>query len=306
MAAFLENKHDIALVRARALSGAGRLAYFQSDFATARALLEEAVALFQQEGDQAGAVNAMSSLMVVFIWQGEADAALALLHEGMTLLQSMPDRPALLPVLSNFGWAASHLSVTEALADALALNEEVVELARAAGDVKSLALGLSCLAQCYYWMAEWETARPLFEEGIALLREIGAVWILDYALFGLGQTALQQGRYAEARAHSGEALARLDKPQTQIGTPYFLETFAFVAIAEEQPQRGARLLAAAAQVREQQHSFGQPLIVAQTERYLKILHTMLDEAAFETAWQEGRALSVTEAVAYALEEVSAR
>lgn len=162
-------KDDIALIRARALCGAGRLAYFESDFAAARTLLEEGVALLRQSGNEADAVDAMSSLMAVLTWQGETAAALALLREGMTLLQPLKDRSGLLPVLSNLGWAASHLSTSEALAHAHALNEEVVRLARAAGDKRSLALALACLAQCFYWIEEWTTARSLYEESIPLL-----------------------------------------------------------------------------------------------------------------------------------------
>ena len=296
---------DALLIRARALCGAGRLAYFESDFAAARTQLEEGVRLFRRTGDQADTVNAMSSLMVVLIWQGEAAAALSLLREGMTLLRPMQDRPRLLPVLSNFGWAASHLSMPEALADARAVNEEVVRLARAAGDQRSLALALACLAQCFYWTEEWATARSLYEESIPLLREVGAMWILDYALWGLGQTALRQGRHDEARVISGEAMSRQEHIETWIGTPYYLESFAFLAAAEGQPQRAVRLMGAAARIREQQHSFAQPLVVIQNERYLSTLRTTLDEARFAAAWNEGRAMMVAEAVTYALEEPGA-
>ena len=302
---YLEKKDDLLLIRARALCGAGRLAYFESDFAVARTQLEEAARLFRQAGDQAGAVNSMSSLMVVLVWQGKTAAALALLREGMTLLRPMQDRQSLLPVLSNFGWAASHLSAPEALADARALNEEVVCLARTAGDNRSLGLALACLAQCFYWMAEWATARPLYEESIPLLREVGAMWMLDYALWGLGQTVLRQGYHDEALAISREAMARQEHLETWIGTPYYLESFAILAVAEGQPERAVRLLAAAARTREQQHSHAQPLVVSQNEHYLSMLHAMLDEARFEVAWNEGRAMTVRAAVAYALEEPEA-
>lgn len=300
-----EKQDEGLLIRARALCGAGRLAYFESDFAAARAQLEEGVRLFRRTGDQAGAVSGMSSLMVVLVWQGEAAAALALLREGMTLLRPMTERSGLLPVLSNFGWAASHLSMPEALADARTLNEEVVSLALAAGDQRSLALALACLAQCFYWTEEWATARPLYEESIPLLREVGAMWMLDYALWGLGQTLLRQGCHDEARAISREALARQEHLETWIGTPYYLESFAFLAAAEGQPQRAVRLLAAAARTREQQHSHAQPLVVSQNAHYLSMLRATLDEATFEAAWNEGRAMTVRDAVAYALEEPDA-
>ena len=290
-----------AAMRAKALCAAGRMAYFESDFAAARANLEEGLALFRQSGDQFGVISAMSSLLLVSSWQGETAAALSLFQEGMAILRQMPDRTRLLPVLTNFGWATLFLSAPEILSDARTLNEEVVRLARAAGDKRSLGIALDCLGQCFYWTDQLAPARRVYEECLPLLRYIGENLMADHAIWGLGKVALREGRLEEARACAARSLFFQKQHKSPIGVPYIIESFAHLAVVEAQPQRAVRLFAAAARLREEQRSFPQPLVVAENEQYLTPLRETLSAEDFATAWAQGDALTMEEAITYALE-----
>ena len=147
----LEKKDDGLLIRARALCGAGRLAWYELDLAAARAHLEEGLAIFRRAGDPAGTLDALSSVIMVLSWQGEDAAALALVQEGMSLLRQIEDRQKQLPILSNFGWAVAFTCSPETLDDSWSINQEVAILARAAGDKRSLAWALNGLGLCCYW-----------------------------------------------------------------------------------------------------------------------------------------------------------
>jgi hypothetical protein len=77
-----------------------------------------------------------------------------------------------------------------------------------------------------------------------------------------------------------------------------------VAIGEEQPRRGVRLLGAADRLRE---TIGAPLPPQEQvdhERRLAALRAALDEPTFDAAWAEGRAMTLEEAVAEAMKETS--
>jgi hypothetical protein len=126
--------------KARALCSAGRLAWFGGDFLTARARLEEGLALLRAAGDVPGVVSAMSSLIMVLSWQGEEERALSLVRESCELVGRVPDRAGLLPVLGALGYALHTLSSTRAQGEVRAINEEVVRLARAAGNARALAV----------------------------------------------------------------------------------------------------------------------------------------------------------------------
>ncbi len=79
-----------------------------------------------------------------------------------------------------------------------------------------------------------------------------------------------------------------------------LESFAYLAIDEGQALRGARLLAAAAKLRETYGSIQQPLLTAEQEEYLEKIRALLAPAELEKAWSEGRAMKLEEAITYSL------
>lgn len=292
------------LLRGRVLCAAGRMAYFESDFAGARVRLEEGLALFRQSGDQVGTLNAISSLLLVLSWQGESDTALSLFHEGMAILSQIKERQSLLPVLGSFAWAATFMASPEALTDTLPINEEVVRLARAAGDKRSLGIALDCLGQCFYWTNDLMSARRVYEECLPLLRDIGENLMADHAIWGLGKVALREGRLEEARSCAARSLLFQKQHKSPIGVPYIIESFADLAVVENQPQRAVRLFAAAARTREAQNSFPQPLVVAENEQYLAPLRETLSAEEFAAAWKEGHTMTIEEAIEYALEKES--
>jgi hypothetical protein len=81
-----------------------------------------------------------------------------------------------------------------------------------------------------------------------------------------------------------------------------LECLAFIAKAEEEDQRAARLLGAAEVLRE---TIRIPMISTEQleyDREVSDLRTNMDESAFAKAWAEGRAMSMEQAIAYALEQ----
>nr|CAA9294479.1 hypothetical protein AVDCRST_MAG63-4900 [uncultured Armatimonadetes bacterium] len=293
--------NDSTSIRARALCGAARLAWYELDLAQARAHLDEALALFRRAGDPAGMISAMSNLVIILTWQGESDRALSLLQEGMDILGRLEDRPSLLPVLSEFGFAAAQSAMPEALLDAMTVSQEVVRLARAAGDTRSLASGLANLGLIRYWADDLAPARSFYEESLTRFREAGDVWGASLALWGLSNVARRQGRYAEARTFNAESMVLQTQHKSPIGAPYTLESFAYIATAEEQPRRAARLLGAAQGIRERHGGSLQPLALAEWERHCDALCALLDPTEFESAWAEGRAWTTEEAIARALD-----
>ena len=285
--------------RARALGGAGWMAWYEMDLDAARARLEESLTLFRQSGDLAGTVGAISGLGMVLLWRGEHAEALALCREGADLLGRVQERRGLLPVLAGFGWTVSFLCAAELQDDAWAVNREVATLARAAGDKRSLAWALDGLGMCRYWKGDWAQSRSFCEESLALFRQLGELWGAGHMAWLLGNVAREEGRYEEARARNEEAMSFLAQHKSWAGLPYWLESAAYLAIAQNDPRRAARLLGAADRARETQQSAPQPLVFAERRRQTALLDTMLDAAEQETARAEGRALTDEEAFAYA-------
>jgi predicted ATPase/DNA-binding CsgD family transcriptional regulator/Tfp pilus assembly protein PilF len=364
-------------LRATALNGAGRLAHTQRDYAAARALHEEALALFRGAGDRPGIARALYSLAFVARHQGDYAAARARLDEVLALQRELGDD-------HGIGWSLHSAGLVARLqgdyAAARACLEEALTLQRTLGDTFGIAWTLNGLGLTARDAGDYAAARAHFEEGAALCRDLGeqrgvigmrhnaglvAYDQGDYAvararledslafsrgaedrqgaaeaLTHLGLVARHQGDYAAARARLQDALALLravgDRPGTALAliglglvaldggdaaaarapleeavvllweagdrraTVAALEAVARLAAAQGQVARAARLLGAAARLRE---AIGAPLPPAERadhDRTAAAARARLAPGAFRAAWAAGAALPPQEAIDEAL------
>jgi hypothetical protein len=106
----------------------------------------------------------------------------------------------------------------------------------------------------------------------------------------------------EARSLREESLTRYRELGNKEGIAESLESFAHQAARGREWERAARFWGAAAALRE---AIGAPLEFhwrEERERDLGATRAALGEEAFAAAWAEGQALSLEEAVAYALQD----
>jgi DNA-binding SARP family transcriptional activator len=89
-----------------------------------------------------------------------------------------------------------------------------------------------------------------------------------------------------------------------LGTAYYVWVFGTVNALRRNPIQAARLWGAAEALRERMGmSFSHfDLAASGYEQHLAAVRSALDEASFEAAWAEGRAMSPEQAIEYALEE----
>src|SRR5437870_4385107 len=116
----------------------------------------------------------------------------------------------------------------------------------------------------------------------------------------MGISAHRQRNFPQARARYQEFLAI----GRELGSPYHvgnvLSQFASLAAAQQQPERAARLIGAAAMVNETFRTRPIPLIEALFAEAVDLARRALGEEAFAQALAEGRAMSNDEAIAEAL------
>jgi len=72
--------------------------------------------------------------------------------------------------------------------------------------------------------------------------------------------------------------------------------------AKGQPELAARLFGVSESILQDLGASLQPADKIEIDRYLDDIRTQLDERTFEKAWAEGRAMSLEDAVALALDE----
>jgi tetratricopeptide (TPR) repeat protein len=92
--------------RADALSGAGNLAHMQGDYASARSLFEEGLALQRELGDKSGIAMSYMNLGIVANDQGDYAAARSLYEESLALHRELGDKHGMAASLVNLGIVA--------------------------------------------------------------------------------------------------------------------------------------------------------------------------------------------------------
>jgi tetratricopeptide (TPR) repeat protein len=186
-------------------------------------------------------------------------------------------------------------------AEAEARAREAVDLLRARGSREGLCFSLIHLAIALRWRGDWAAAHDLHEQSLVTARELGTPWEIGTALREIGLAECDEGHADLALRHLAEAMTVLHGLGDRPGVIESLEGLAGVAAATAAPRRAARLWGAAHALQQAMggaRSAHQQIIY---ERQVQPARSILTAEAFDQAWDEGRAMTLEDAVRYALD-----
>ena len=284
--------------RAKALIGAGALAYEQGDYGPATALLEESLALYRDLGDKTGTAWALHSLAFVPRDQGDYSRAGALLEESLDLFRGVGDKAGIARALHSL---ARVVRDQGDFSRATALYQESLALFRSVGDDWGIAWALSRLALVLRPQGAYGRATALLEESMTMFRDQKDQRGIAWSHLQLGLVALDQGDYSRAGAPLAESLALWRDLGDKYGMAQLVGELAAVACAQGQPERAARLFGAAHAQREAIGACLPPPDQAAFERRVAAARARLGDNAFAAVWAQGLAMAPEQAVAEALQ-----
>ncbi|MDQ4126389.1 MAG: LuxR C-terminal-related transcriptional regulator [Actinomycetota bacterium] len=237
----------------------------------------------------------------IVLWQGDYEKAMRLLEEGLALFKDLGDKPGIANSLFHMGHVAIHQGDR---ARVEVVCREAEELRREPLDQRELAYLLIFLALAALDERDYGRVETLYEESMALTQELGDKRGIAMCLTALMMTSLEQGDHERAAVLLEEDLRLLQELRDKAGIVYGLLGTAGVASLRGEPARAARLWGATEALRE---AIGLPTTHFDRahydfEGYIATARSQLDEAAWETAWTAGRAMSPEEALEYALSE----
>lgn len=183
---------------------------------------------------------------------------------------------------------------------ARSLLDEALTLAREAGDSYRIAMALNYLGDLGRCEQNYAQAQAVYEESLALLRDLGAERDFAALLHNLGHTCLHLGDLERAYTFFNESLQAHQAQQNRTGMTECLIGFAALAVACGSPAAGVRLLIAMMSNGGDQAVAEWPATRMEYEHTLTLARARLTEAEFQAEQAAGRILSLEQAIKVAL------
>ncbi|MCA1553926.1 MAG: tetratricopeptide repeat protein [Chloroflexi bacterium] len=181
-------------------------------------------------------------------------------------------------------------------ASARALQAESLAMFRQIGDAHGQAMLCTNMGEWERLHGHHSSALAFYDEALALYRELGNRGGIALVLHNMAHSHLAQGDALRARQYFVESLMIYEEMNNPEGIAMCLAGFAAHAVAAEEPHRAARWFGASDAIYERISARMDLADRAVMDAYVEQVRAALGADAFERAWNDGRALSVAEAV----------
>ena len=284
-------------LRARLLFAAAVLAGEQGDYEAGRQLFEDSLETCLELNDTRGVAVALNALAVNARERGDLAGAAALFERCVPLWKDLGDSADIARALSNL---ANVRKMKGEYAAASALYDECLTMFRKAGDGAGVAWTLNYQADVAREKADLVVARSFCEQSLAAFRQLRDGWGIATTLSDLASLHCDQGNDVEARSLYGESIKMFQELGHKRGIARALESLAASAAAQSNAEKSLHLAGAAAALRQRLGAPLTPSEQSRLEKALEFARRTLGSAAGLTAWMEGWAMPVEQAVREAL------
>jgi len=229
-------------------------------------------------------------------WQADMTVAQGFYDECLELTRRVGDARAIANAIYNAAWPMIVDRV--ALPRAKLLLEEAIPLFRELGDQGGVARTLWGLGNVAYFGKDYPAAVPPLEEAQSIFRELDDRFMLGWSTHTLGLVAVKTDDIDAAQQYFLEALRLFIEAQDVSGITLQLDNLSVIARTRGDLVRATRLAAAAV---AQQAATGTSLGGLLSYQEGRTGREGLNEAEAAQAWAEGQALTLDQAIAYALD-----
>ncbi|MGZ4120472.1 MAG: ATP-binding protein [Actinomycetota bacterium] len=252
--------------RARALTAAGGLAYWQTDAPmdagscavyNFRDAYEEALAISRELGDEAGIADGLHNLSYAYGHAGDMQTAGTLLAQCLPMFEQLGD--------------------IRGVADSLFMKSV---LDRLGGDI--------------------ELGRAEAERSLRMHREIGDPFGVVYATYALGRASAEMGDVDTARSLFLQNLDQSELIGDRTSMTVSLDNLAELENLRGRPVRAMQLAGASEGIKKAVGGEAPPGMIHLPDPRIAARDS-LSEEEIQAAWKHGRAMTVEQAIAYARE-----
>jgi non-specific serine/threonine protein kinase len=219
-------------------------------------------------------------------------------EQALTLYRELKDKKGNATALNNL---AAQLASQGDSVGAHTLFTESLELYRELGDQLGIIYALANLAVVALHHGDYPGSQALSEEALALSQASRHAWGTANTFSNLGLAVFQQGDHKRATELFKQGLRLFQELGDIVGMTECLEGLA-LRHAEVEPARFVQLFAMADRQRSSISAPLPPYLRAAYRRYLEAAQSQMSDGAWTARWAEGSAMTLEQAIAYALEE----
>jgi tetratricopeptide (TPR) repeat protein len=325
------------LARAKALMTQGWLLWSLQQFESVRSIAEECLTVFRSYGDRIGEYDAFILMGNMQHFAGGIEQRTEFARQALALARSMGDEVRQAFALFILGWdqrdpskARKHL-------------EEAVVLFRRRGDWRFLAQTLGILGLMVLLNGDLESAEEFLDEAYEVNQRTNRS-AMEYVLTGKGILCMLRGEYGQARTFLQKNIDNLEKMGNQVGVlwgrarlgdvalregnvteahqflvdtiqnfhtngnrnglTFALDKMASLYVVTDQPEVAARLIGWSDATRKEIGDPRPPLEQEDLDRDIASIKARIGAAAYETAHNAGRKLTLDEALDAARDQSS--
>ncbi|HET7091364.1 MAG TPA: BTAD domain-containing putative transcriptional regulator [Anaerolineae bacterium] len=260
--------------------------------------LMQAISLTKGAPPSSAQAKALWAAGAIGLWsEGDWSRARPFLEEAVAVSRELGDKTILAGSLGTLGATAfsqgDYTAARSFLTESLALLREL-------DDKHATGWSLTYLGDLSRAQHDDEQAHRLYAESVAHFRAIGDINSAGYPIRRLGVMALNRGDYQQAIEWLKESLALNNKVCYPKGIAACLGALAGVALKQDHQIRAARLLGAAESLLNAVAGKLFPTDQADYDRAATALRSQMTEQTFAAAWAEGGAMTLEQAIDYAL------
>jgi non-specific serine/threonine protein kinase len=286
-------------LRVNALFDTAMRAAGRGDYLRATSRAEEALRVARDMGENGWIGAALGQLGRRAADRGDYVHACELCEEGLGLARQTGSLSRIVNQLSALGDVTL---AADDLARAREAYSELIELSTKLGDRAWIAWGYANQGAIAHATGDAAQARALLEKAVEGLRDAGHRPGLSYSLASLGYVVGMAGDEVRALALLCESLVLLRELGHLVRAARTLCFLGILAVRQGAFARGVRLFGAAEAVCGYYRVWLDPVQRTDLEASVASARAALGEETFASAWAEGQAMTLEQAVAYALEE----
>jgi predicted ATPase/Tfp pilus assembly protein PilF len=261
------------------------------------ALHQQGLELYRKWGNKRGMAESMFHLGIPTVERFDVELSLSLLEQSLILFQGLGDLWGIARVSQGLGelyLAQQNYKKAKVCFDKHLSIDEKLRFRQ------GHLMALISLGDFHRYQGDYRSAETYYNKSLAMAREYGLDWI-GYSYYSLGMLALHQNDYVSAMKRFSQLFEIDRKRNENSSTCELLFNSAAIAGGTNRPERSAKLYGAAQALIDISKYRVPAFDRKEFDRHIQIARSQVGEATFEALAAEGHAMTMEQAVAYALD-----